>query len=402
VRVLDVTNSNAPRELQAGVTQEGAGYAVSVTVPDFGTRKLYAFTDDLFERPAGVAANQPSTWNRPGSADILMIGHGKFLKSLQPLLTLRRQQKYEVAVIDVEDLYDEFTYGAHSPDAIKDFLKRASSWKKVPRFVLLVGDASIDSRDYLGLGETDLLPTKVVESAFMETASDDWFADFDDTGLAAMAIGRLPVRTVSETQAVVAKVVKGETSSKTDALLVADRNDGFNFEETERAVKALLPRGTAVQEVLRSQLDDASARSQILAAFNRGTRIVNYNGHGSSNQWRGRVLANEDVPSMTNAASPSLVVSMTCLNGLFNDPISDGLGELLIKSPTGGAFAVWASSGIREPLGQAAVNQELFRQLFLPGATLGESVRRAKAVVSDPDISRTWILFGDPASRLGK
>ena len=89
MRVVDLTDPNAPRELQAGVAQEGGSYAVSVAVPDFGTRKLFAFTDDQFERPAGVAANQPSTWNRASSADILMIGHAKFLKSLQPLVTLR-------------------------------------------------------------------------------------------------------------------------------------------------------------------------------------------------------------------------------------------------------------------------------------------------------------------------
>jgi len=32
--------------------------------------------------------------------------------------------------------------------------------------------------------------------------------------------------------------------------------------------------------------------------------------------------------------------------------------------------------------------------------TLGEAVRRAKAAVSDQDVRRTWILFGDPTTRL--
>jgi hypothetical protein len=233
----------------------------------------------------------------------------------------------------------------------------------------------------------------------METASDDWFADFDDSGLASMAIGRLPARTAPEADLMVNKLLTAERSVKTDALLVADRNDSFDFEGTERSVKALMPPNSQVQEVLRSRVDDATAKSMVLAGFNAGPRVVNYNGHGSTTMWRGRLLTNDDVTSLTNAGSPSLVVSMTCLNGLFNDPLAESLGEKLMRSTSGGAFAVWASSGLREPLSQSAANLELYRQLFSPGVTLGEAVRRAKAVVSDEDIRRTWILFGDPVSR---
>ena len=47
------------------------------------------------------------------------------------------------------------------------------------------------------------------------------------------------------------------------------------------------------------------------------------------------------------------------------------------------------------------MNQELFRQLFTrPSITLGEAVIGAKSTVSDLDVRRTWILFGDPTMRL--
>jgi hypothetical protein len=32
--------------------------------------------------------------------------------------------------------------------------------------------------------------------------------------------------------------------------------------------------------------------------------------------------------------------------------------------------------------------------------TLGEAVKKAKGAVSDQDVRRTWILFGDPTTRL--
>ena len=57
-----------------------------------------------------------------------------------------------MAVIDVEDLYDEFNFGTKSPAALKDFLQRACAlWPVPPRSVLLVGDATFDPRNYLGL-----------------------------------------------------------------------------------------------------------------------------------------------------------------------------------------------------------------------------------------------------------
>jgi len=61
----------------------------------------------------------------------------------------------------------------------------------------------------------------LIDTQFGETASDDWFADFNDDGLAEMMIGRLPARTAHETAA-----MAGNPSL--DVLLVADRNDRFN------------------------------------------------------------------------------------------------------------------------------------------------------------------------------
>jgi hypothetical protein len=92
---------------------------------------------------------------------------------------------------------------------------------------------------------------------------------------------------------------------------------------------------------------------------------------------------------------------MTCLNGLFHDVFTESLGEALLKATQGGAIGVWASSGLTEPDKQAVMNKELIKLLFgRESLTLGEATARAKASVSDQDIRKTWILFGDPSTRL--
>jgi hypothetical protein len=95
---------------------------------------------------------------------------------------------------------------------------------------------------------------------------------------------------------------------------------------------------------------------------------------------------------------------MTCLNGLFQDPQSESLGSALLRAD-GGAAAVWASSGLTYSIEQTTMNKDLYRQLFekrFSGKplTIDEATIRAKAIIVDTDIRRTWNLFGDPTLRL--
>ena len=176
-------------------------------------------------------------------------------------------------------------------------------WKKAPRYVVLIGDASQDPRNYLGLGANDLIPTRIVNAATMEAASDDALADFDNDGIAEIAIGRLPVRTTQEAATVTRKIVDYERGQAVEGtVIVADRNDGFDFEGASQAVAGLLPNGEARQEIFRSRMTDSSARAAIVAAINRGPRVVNYTGHGSLGLWRGNLLTNSDAAQTDESA----------------------------------------------------------------------------------------------------
>jgi hypothetical protein len=409
IRALDITDPNNVKELAGTTSAAGGNHSVSVAAQDAGQRVLYVFADSAASHPARVAANPPSGWNRTNQvADLVIITHGNFAASLDPLKALRRSQGYAVAVADVEDLYDEFSFGARSPQAIKDFLARAKgAWKRAPRFVLLAGDASNDPKNYLGLGDSDFVPTRLIDTEQMETASDDWLVDFNNDGLPDLAVGRLPARTAGESTTMVTKIVDYARLARPEgALLVADRNDGFNFEATSGQIRALLPPSLVVQEVFRSAYDDETAHSQIVQNRGRGPKIVNYFGHGSFGLWRGNLLTGADAANLGNGPEYSFVIMMTCLNGQFQDPFGDGLAEALMKAGQGGALAAWASSALTDPGAQALLNKELFRQLF-PGTglnvqplTLGEAVMRSKAASPDADARRTWILFGDPTTRL--
>lgn len=407
VRVIDITEPSALLEVMGKVGAQEGGYSITFKVPGMGLRTLLGFTEERVRGPWEVVANQPSSWHLSRNGyDFVIITHRYFIDSLQPLKILRESQGLRVALVDVEDLYDEFSFGVKSPRALRDFLKLArEQWRKPPRFVLLVGDASFDPRNYFGLGDYDFVPTKLVDTTYFETAADDWFVDFNGDGLPEMAIGRLPVRTLEQAQAVIAKIISYEQSagSGRDVVLVADMNgEDFDFEGASAGVKAFLPGGVMVSEIFRSRfVDDVQVRGALLGRINQGPLLVNYFGHGSVEIWAGFILTSEDVGNLANGINLAFFVNMTCLNGFFHDLYTDSLAEALLRAETGGAVAVWASSGLTDPDKQVIMNKELMRLLFNGEfLTLGEATVRAKASVGDQDIRRTWILFGDPTTRL--
>ncbi|HJQ25533.1 MAG TPA: C25 family cysteine peptidase, partial [Blastocatellia bacterium] len=133
VRVIDVTEAekDGVREIAAAVRRDKSGYSATVGAPGEGTRQLLAFTAAQMRRPAAMVADAASNWRQPtNAADLVIITRGDMLSAFATLAAWRQQQGYQVALINVEDLYDEFSYGQKTPQAIKDFLSYAAgNWQ---------------------------------------------------------------------------------------------------------------------------------------------------------------------------------------------------------------------------------------------------------------------------------
>ena len=403
IRVFDVTDTDAVAELSGYVAREGASYAISLQAPGVGPRSLLALTKQQFERATRITADNKSKWRSPSNgADFVIITHGDLVEAGRTLQRARQAQGLSVALVDIEDVYDEFSYGQKTPYAVRDFLAYVSTnWKKRSRFALLLGDSSYDSKNYLGPGDFDLVPSRLIDTTFLEAPSDDWFTDFNGDGTADFAIGRLPARTAEEAETMITKIIAYDRAAPPDeTLLVADRNDGIDFEGAIDRLADLVPTGVRVVQLKRGQMDENAAKSALFDAINRGQRMVSYHGHGSVDNWRGNLLSSNNAALLVNKDRLPVFVMMSCLNGYFNDVVVESLSESLIKAQ-GGAVAVWASSSMTYPTGQELMNQELYRLLLADrDLTLGEAVIRAKAATLDLDVRRTWVLFGDPTMRL--
>ncbi|OLE51032.1 MAG: hypothetical protein AUG51_25010 [Acidobacteria bacterium 13_1_20CM_3_53_8] len=398
VRIVDVTD---PNNVQATNSWSGKG-----------RHTFLAFTGGQINHADGITLNQPSQLNSTAlGADLLVIGYSDFLSAVQPLVDLRRSQGLKVYVANVEDVYDEFSFGNRGPDAIHDFLNWAHGhWSQPPHFLLLVGCASVDPRNYLGIAFVDFVPTKLVDATFSEAASDDALADFDNDGLPEMAVGRLPGRSAAEISKMVSKIVNYTPGNQSQtAVMVADTNaTGYDFEGENAEVAQLMPPSMTVKNVNYGSNTtgctetNCATRDQINNAVNQGPMLVNYSGHGTLNAWTGSgIFRNQDALVLSNGNHLPVFIMMTCLTGYFNDPSTESISASLMRADNGGAVAAWASSGLTIPTGQQLMNKSLYQQLFSSNPpTIGDAVRNAKTSTDDIDVRHTWVLFGDPTMRV--
>ena len=404
-RLFDVTDPARVFQVAARVEPTADGYALSASGLMNG-RALLAVADSALQTPAEIAANEPTNWtNAQRDVDFIILSHRRLRSEAQPLATVRNAQGLNTELITLEDVYDEWSGGVKDVRAITAFLRWTQiRWPRAPRYLLLVGDASYDPRNYLGLGDFDLMPTRYVGTQYLETSSDETLVDFDGDGLGEMAVGRLPARALPETKAVFDKLLYYfQPNNQNGALLVSDHSEGFNFAGLNQEIRALLPPDESVTVVNRADSTDEQARQQILAALSNGPSVVNYAGHGSVQVWTGAgLLRNSDATQLGNGNRLPFFVMMTCLNGYFQDLNSESLAEALVKAPNGGAIAAWGSSALTTPPQQAVMDKELMRQLYRTGATprLGDAIRAAKLSSAEREMRRTWILFGDPTLRL--
>ena len=146
------------------------------------TRYL-ALTDANLATAASLELDIPSAWKSPqNGADYILITHQDLMSSAMTLADYHAGSGLRVATVDIEDIYDEFNYGVFNPQAIRDFLAYAyQNWQApAPVYVLLLGEASYDYRNLLGIGRVNYVPTQMIETILLgETASDNWLVAFN-------------------------------------------------------------------------------------------------------------------------------------------------------------------------------------------------------------------------------
>lgn len=414
IRIFDTTLDGNPQLItNLPITQNGATY--SVKMPSNRPAVMFGIEDSGLLQVPSITPFNPSSLGTPSNqADMVIISYSspEFMTASETWAAYRRSSaggSFTVKVIDVADLYDEFSFGEHSAMAIYHFLQYVkNNWQNPrPHYVMLMGDASTDARNYVGLGYNDLVPTMHVGLIFEDTGSDEALADFNHDGVAEMAIGRVPARTLSVINTVFHKTTLFETtvnqSLDRGGVCAFDRPDGFDFEAMCHALMDQLPAGmpkTYINKMIppNNTTIDPNGHTNLINALNLGPYVVNYSGHGTAGIWSSTNFFNSnDAAMLTNLSNPSIYTMLTCYNGYFMWALNDSLGEALLKAP-GGAVATWASTTETTPDYQLLMGSRFYLKTGEGNIRrLGDLVLDAKAIIAGSDVGYSWALLGDPA-----
>jgi uncharacterized delta-60 repeat protein len=342
-------------------------------------------------------------------ADYLMVGPRDFLEAASPLARHRRNEGLEVVEAPLEEIFSEFGFGEENPRAIRDFLSYAyHRWEKAPRYVVLLGDASYDFKDYLGTGTVNQVPPLMMKTTYLETASDPAYAAVNgDDLLPDLALGRLPAATVGELETMVTKILAWEEEGKSlrsRAVLVADNADSAgDFAAGAEALAASVLQGRKVEKIYLQELGSEATRTSIRKAFDEGSSLMSYIGHGGIHVWADEnVLHLDDVERLSPQPEQPLLLTMNCLNGYFHFPYFDALAESLTKAKGKGAIASVAPSGLSVNDAAHVLHEALLEELVHGGhLRLGDAVLAAQARYAEsgalPEMIAIYHLFGDPA-----
>jgi hypothetical protein len=443
--LYDVTDPRAPQLLV--IPPDTISVSGSSTKFEDGSARQYALTGPGTLFAPVVTQQTPFDFATP--ADVLYIAPATFQPALAPLIARRQAQGHTVRVIDLQAIYDAWSFGQVSPNAIREFLRYAAgNWSTAPAAVTLVGDGTVDPLNYLKRDDPNFIPPYLanVDPWLGETACEICYARLDGTDplldpLPDLALGRLTVNSASELAGVVAKIVGYETGPPnigwgSRAIYIAD-----NYRQPDNTVDpagdfAALADSSAAQQpagiqVLRLYYDPTStavgvparepdavrAHDRTLAMLNQGAGLVNYVGHSSQYQWASTdtqktppyLLGLYDPDDLTNGARLPIVLAMTCLTSAFQTPnySRTTLDERWLIKPNGGAIAIWGPTGFGVAHGHDAMQRGFYRALWAAppqSATLGQLTSAGYLELFTTgsccqDTLATFALLGDPLTK---
>jgi hypothetical protein len=394
--------------------------------------------------PHGIVVSRPKDLRAPGlGADLVIVSPRLFLPAAERLARVRRADGLKTEVVSAEDVYDRFRDGLFNPDAIRDFLLYAhGAWDPKPRYVLLVGDASWDYKnsmvaddDYAdwhwspqwarqvpknssnvagksGLRNDRLfIPTHQYQSPWGHSASDNYFVSPNgDSGEPLMAIGRLPVGSVAEADAIVDKLVaydRLEPGTLKGALFITNDEEAFQS-SCDTLVDSAEEKGYAARKVYpkKDEPDNRVNTAALLAAFDEGQAIAVFYGHGGRYIWRTGppdlkknhdLFTLEHLDQLHETKGMPVVVSLTCYSAPFDHPIADSIGEKFLRISGRGAIAVVASTWRNSPPLQ--MGQKFLEHLGSPShPRIGDAFLETKKG-ADAITVATYVLLGDPSTR---
>lgn len=436
IKVYDITNHSEIKIIKNPVMQSAGEFRFQVLEEPLSMRKYYAYCGELYKTPVNASAvqNQNIKGDIAG-AKLIIVTNKVFAEQALRLKQFREtnpRYPLETKVFYIDEIFNEFGGGFTDPSALRNFIKFAyDNWLEQPQYVLLMGGGTYDFKNIEGRNNNFILTyqTREFTHEILSFCTDDFFAWIDgDDKVPDIAIGRIPNNSIEEARTYIDKLIEYETSMDEgswrnlitlvadDALTSQGRDGAPNTQQSERLANQKIPGSYDLQKIylvnyptVQTSLGrrKPAVNTAIVEAFNSGTVILNYIGHGSPDLWAHEqvFVQSSTIPQLTNNIYPFLTAA-TCDFGIYDRPtVRSATVEMLLRAQSG---IIGAFTAVRPVYsGQnAELTYEFFTNLLssereqnnLP-ISIGRALQKTKLFYFI-DNDQKFHIFGDPSIKL--
>jgi len=377
--------------------------------------------------------------------DLLIVTNDYYKAQAQRVADLHIAEGMDVAVVDQEQIFNEFSSGTRDAMGVRMFCKMlwdrdaANNHKKF-RYLLMFGPGTYDNRS-LTAQRDNMLITYETASSYNEDNSyvtDDFFGILNDGSGSAiqsdtlcLGVGRIPCRTLEEARSDVDKLIKYVTEPdygvwRNNIMAASDEGDNnlhtFQSEgilelvDTElgmtvvqnRVHNAQYPKAVGEDNLEESRRTAANGRQHWYDLSVSGQFFMTYVGHAGppsytkySNMWT--------IPDVNRTAMERLpIMSTACCDVARYDSDSRGIAETAFHKADGGAVAMLTTSRSVYASYNDRSNRGFARGLFAYDKATGEMPRLGDALKASKyeflgesnHNKMSFFLLGDPAMQV--
>lgn len=436
IHVFDVTDHSAVKKIVNPIKQSAGEFYFQKDEQYQKVSKYIAYCGEKFLSPVNaIEIKNQDLHGISEGAKYLIISPKEFSSAAERLKNYRQTSaKVSLSglIVEVDQIYNEFSGGLKDPTAIRDFIRHSYfNWNTKPEYVLLFGDGDYDYRNIEKLNKNFIPPLETEEylSAIYSYSVDDYFASVDgDDTVADLALGRLPVQSLTEANIMVDKIIFYETQATRgnwrnlvtlvadDALTSSGVDGAPNTPQSEDLANDVIPKSFDLNKIYLVNYPTVytslgrrkpGVNQAIIDAVNDGSVLLNFIGHGSPEVWTHEQVFIKDVsiPQFVNDKYFFLTAA-TCDFGYFDNPNSQSGMEVMLLKQSSGAIGGFTSVRPVYSHENAALNEKFYSKMLsavrdtmnLP-FPIGYAYYKTKVEKHSVNDLK-YLLFSDPALRL--
>ncbi len=368
--------------------------------------------------------------------DMVIVTAPEFSSQAERLAAFHRQDSgMEVAVVQINQIYNEFSGGIADVTAIRNFIRflynrglQDSSSKL--KYLLLFGKGTYDNLHPVSDKNPCFIPSWQSENSINPVSSfvsDDFFGllgeeEGGQIGMVDIGIGRIPCINAMQAKAAIDKILHYNTLSTLGdwrnivCFVGDDLDNNLHVSESEQLAnyinlnypsfytdKIYLD---AFQKQSAPVLSYPGANKAINDRIKEGALMINYVGHANEEEWAAeKVLTIKDIDSWSNIDKLPVFITATCEFSRWDMTTKESAGEHVLFNQVGGGIALFSTTRMVYSSSNFEMNKSFFRYVFKKDADgndlrMGDIIRMAKSEMGGTINASKFALLGDPALRI--